>query len=166
MNTQTKEQTTTIPTMMVIWGAMFMSIGVYNIVAYMIMTYGEYQPTFSKDILEQPLLGSLDIKSLAYLASFAIFWGTFLYFKKSLTKIKQDVQDMHIMDKEERFQKFSQRYLTLMFVALAMFESITIIGIIMFLTALSFKSLLFLSVISAVGFIIVMPNKSKFIEYI
>ena len=162
----TKLQKNTIPTVMMIWGVMFMSLGIYLVVAYMIMNYGNYQPTFSKDILEQSLLGALDVKSTAYLVSFMIFWGAFFYFKKGLHKLKEEVRSLNILDKEERFQEFSKKYLTLMFITLALFEAIMIIGIIMFLTALSFKSLLFLTVIAAVGFIIVMPNKTKFEEYL
>ena len=64
--------------------------------------------------------------------------------------------------KEEEFNTFKTRYVTLMFVHLALFESIAILGIVVFLTTGDFTTMVNLTLFALAGFLVIVPSRVKF----
>ncbi len=116
---------------------------------------------YTMEVLHDTLFMGLSIYSSIYIASAIIFVTGYIYFDKSYNKLVEDTKDQSF-DSEEESKSFKTKYTTIMFISMAIFESIVIIGMVVFLQTLDFNTFLIFSAISALGFLLVIPTKSKF----
>lgn len=147
---------------MIIWFTMVFSIFMYLSVCYYILIEKSYKPVYDIEILQNNLFLNINIYTSIYILAAIVFIGTYYNFKRSYSKIVTDTINEEFEDIEAEFKSFKEKYVSSMFVHLALYESIIILGVIVFLLTLDFTTLTILAFISTFGFILVMPNKSKF----
>lgn len=156
-----KESKNKVITLLVIWGSMAMALVVYYIVAYMILVGRTMKFMKTPEFLNETLINGISYKVAALSASLIIFIGAYTYFKSAYKKLVLKVKNEEIFDIDERFKVFSQSYVTLMFVVLALYEMIAIMGIVLFLITGDINILSTLLLISFFGFLTLLPTKSK-----
>lgn len=154
----------TLTTLMFIWLAMVGALFVYGIVCYMLLTQGSIKVMYSPDILRTTAFMGVNLLLWLYIAAALVLAGGFMHFKSSYAKAVAKMMEQTFESADDEFNAFKTQYTTLMFVHLATFESIAIVGIVVFLTTGDFTTLINLITLALVGFVLVMPSKAKF-EY-
>ena len=153
-----------ISVLIMIWFTMFFAQIIYLFACYFILEEGLYKPQYGPEILKNTILYmNIDIYTNIFILSAIILIGGYLYFKKTYSNLISNIQEKKFESIEEEFNYFKTKYLTIMFTCLAIFESIAVIGLIVFLTTLDFPTTATLIIIAIIGFILVIPNESKFI---
>ena len=139
-----------------------MAIFVYIFVAYILKLQNEMTPVYTQEALQKPLWMGISVYGAIYIVSAIAFVAGYIFFDKSynslLTSIKEDSFD----SEEERKRNFQAKYTTIMLVSIAIFESIVVMGLVLFLVTLDLNTMIGLAIVSSVGFFLVMPTKSKF----
>jgi hypothetical protein len=158
----TPDEKKSLTTLMVIWFTMLGALFTYVAVCYMIMTQSNFKTQYTPDVLQTPLFAGLSTIDCVYALALLILGIGILYFKSAYTKLVAKITHETFESEEEKFKAFRTRYTTLMFVNLAIFEVIAIIGIIVFLLTLDFSTFLNLVLLAAIGFVKVMPVQAKF----
>lgn len=153
-----------LTTLMFIWLAMIGALFIYGIVCYMLLAQGTMKAMYSPEILRTTSFVGINVLFWLYIVAALVLAGGFLHFKSAYAKAVAKVTEQTFENADDEFNAFKTQYTTLMFVHLATFESIAILGIVVFLTTGDFTTLLNLIVLALVGFVLVMPSKAKF-EY-
>ena len=158
----TSDEKKSLKTLMMIWFTMLGALFTYVVVCYMMMTQTDFKTMHTPEWLQTPLFASLSIIDVVYALALIILGIGTLYFKSSYAKLLAKIAHETFESEEEKFKAFRTQYTTLMFVNLAIFEAIAIIGLIVFLVTLDFSTFLNLVLIAAIGFVTVMPTQAKF----
>jgi len=148
-------------TLIIIWSAMVMALFVYLFVCYMILEMNTMTFMKTPEFLNEAFIAGLSYKFIAYLSTIFIFIIAQINSKKMYNKNVEQTKNENIVDINEEFKFFRTRYTTSMFISLAIYESIAIIGIIIFLTTgdiITFTTFVF---ITFLGFITVAPTKNR-----
>ncbi|MEA3490599.1 MAG: hypothetical protein U9R27_01720 [Campylobacterota bacterium] len=148
--------------LLILWGSMFMTLFIYIFICYIIKSEEMFVPMYTMEVLQDTLFMGLSIYSSIYITSAILFAVGYIYFDKSYNKLVEDTKDQSFESEEEKSKSFKTRYTTIMFISMAIFESIVIIGMVVFLQTLDFDTFLILSALSASGFLLVIPTRSKF----
>lgn len=158
----TPDEKKSLTTLMVIWFTMLGALFTYVIVCYMIMTQTDFKTMHTPEWLQTPLFSDISIIAFVYALALTILVIGILYYKSSYAKLLLKISNERFESEEEKFKAFRTQYTTLMFVNLAIFEAIAIVGLIVFLLTLDFSTFLNLVIVAAVGFVMVMPSQTKF----
>ncbi len=151
-----------LSTLMVIWFAMVSALFVYVLVCYMLLSQGGINVLYSPEILRSTFFLNLNLLVWAYLAGGVVLGAGIFHFKSAYAKMVKEILAQTFESKEEEFNTFKTRYVTLMFVHLALFESIAILGIVVFLTTGDFTTMVNLTLFALAGFLVVVPSRAKF----
>lgn len=162
INSISIESKKSINVSIIIWFTMFTAQFIYLFVCFFILNEGLYKTIYSPDVLNNILFLSINIQTSIYIASILTLTGGYIYFKKAYSQLVIETEKQKFKDIEKEFKYFKSKYLTLMFICLAIFEGIVILGMIVFLTTLNISIMVNLVLIATIGFILVIPNKSKF----
>lgn len=162
LNDISKESKKSINTSILIWFTMFSAQFVYLLVCFILLEKDLYKSILEPHILKNILFMNIDIQTSIYILSILVLIIEYSYFKKTYSKLVLNTQAEDFKNTEEEFKYFKEKYISLMFICLAIFESIVILGIIVFLTTLNFYMMLNLVGIAMIGFLLVIPNKNKF----
>ncbi|PLY07363.1 MAG: hypothetical protein C0625_07070 [Arcobacter sp.] len=149
-------------TFMFIWFLMLGAQIIYLFVCYYILKEGLYKSIYSLEILNKNIYLGIDLYTLIHIVSILILIAGYFFFTKNYSKLVDKTNKTKFQNIEEEFDFFSTKYISMMFVYLAIFEIIAIIGLLVFLTTLDFYTAMNLIIIAVIGFILVMPNKNKF----
>ncbi|WP_072679601.1 hypothetical protein [Arcobacter sp. LA11] len=164
LNSVSKESRKSTHILIKVWFTMFSMQFVYLIICYFMLNEKSYKTLYSPEILKNTILYmNIDLYTNIYILSIIILIGGYLYYKKAYSKLVNDTQEKEFQNIEEEFKYFKSKYLNIMFTCLAIFEIIAVIGLIVFLTTLDFSTMAILIVITAIGFLLVIPSESKFI---
>ena len=161
-----KESKSKLRTILVIWGTMIMAIVVYFIVAYIILTTKSMHFMKTPDFLNEVFIAGISYKIAALILSFAIFIGAYIFFNSRYNKLVMQIKEENISDVNDILKAFSPLYITLMFIVLAIYELIAIIGLIIFLVTGDINTFGTFLIIALFGFFTVIPTKSKLIPQV
>lgn len=162
INELSSKSRNSITSFMGIWFTMLTAQFIYLFVCYYMLEEGLYKGMYSVDILKENIFLGINLYTIIYVVALLIIFIGYTFFKKSYTNLVTDTNGERFKDEEEEFKFFSQKYITLMFVYLAIFEVVAILGLVVFLTTLEFNITLHLIILTSIGFILIMPNKNKF----
>ncbi|NCD11497.1 MAG: hypothetical protein EOL93_03015 [Epsilonproteobacteria bacterium] len=151
-----------LTTLMVIWFAMVGALFVYVLVCYMLLSQGAINVLYSPEILRSTFFLHINLLVWAYLVGGVVLGAGIFHFKRAYTKMAREVLAQTFEREEEAFNTFKSRYVSLMFVHLALFESIAILGIVVFLTTGDFTTMVNLTLFALAGFLVVIPSRAKF----
>lgn len=161
-NTLSPESQKSLTNLMIIWFTMVGALFVYLFVCYLVLIQEKFKAPYTLDILQTNLFMSIEANTAIYIAAALIFIVGDFNFKTSYRKLIFDVARQTFENKDEEFKYFRTKYTTMMFIHLAIFDAIAILGVIIFFLTLDFTTLVNLVIISLFGFVVVMPSKSKF----
>lgn len=151
-----------LTTLMLIWFSMVSALFVYVLVCYMLLSQGGINVLYSPEILRSTFFLTLNLLVWAYLFAGVVLGVGIFHFKSAYAKMVKEILAQTFESKEEEFNTFKTRYVTLMFVHLAIFESIAILGIVVFLTTGDFTTMVNLTLFALAGFLVVVPSRAKF----
>ena len=147
--------------LIIIWATMAMALFVYLLVCYMVLETNSMEFMKTPEFLDEVFIAGLSYKLLAYLSSTLIFIVAYMYSKNLYNKIVQQTQSENIIDIDEEFKSFRTKYTTIMFISLASYETIAILGIVIFLTTGDIVTFGVLVLTAFVGFTTVMPTRNR-----
>ncbi len=162
LNELSNESKKSLNIMMIIWTTLLGSLFIYLLIAYMLLTELEYKAIYTLDILQTNVFMGINLYASIYIVSAILFLIGYYHFKKSYKKIVIDTNNKEFDNIDEEFKYFREKYLTNMFIELAIFDAIAILGIVVFLMTFDFNTLINLIIITTLGFILIMPSKNKF----
>ncbi len=162
INELSNESRQSINGSIIIWFSMLIAQFIYLFVCFYILDEGLYKAIFDQKILTNTLFMNIDIHNAIYLVSIIILITGYLYFKKAYSHLISETKKQNFKDIEEEFKYFKEKYLSIMFISLAIFEIIVILGIVVFFTTLNFIIITNLVIIAVLGFLLVIPSKGKF----
>ena len=148
--------------LMIKWFAMIASLFLYLFICYMFQVTGTLKPLYTAEILQKNLFNGMTIHAAIYLASAIIFIVGDLLFKASYKRLVIETVNKKFKNKEEELTFFTPKYTSLMFRHIAIFNTISIIGVVVFFMTLDFATLVNLIIVALLGMTLVMPNKVKF----
>lgn len=161
-NYLSSESKKSINVLIMIWFSMFTAQLIYLILCIFMQKEGLYKAMYKPEVLNNTIIMNINIHTIIYILAILILVSGYIYFKNAYSKLIMDIQKQNFKDIEKEFKYFKEKYLNIMFVCLAVFEMIAILGIIVFLTTEDLSTMIILIIIAMSGFLLVIPNKSKF----
>ena len=161
-NTLSDESQKSLNALMVRWFIIAASLVVYLFIGYMLVVTQTYTSPYTVEILQTTLFSGMSIHAALYLFAAIIFVGGDVHAKSSYKKLLQAASEQKFKNKDDEFNFYRTRYASIMFVHIAIFNVIAILGVIVFLVTLDFATLMNLIIVSLLGFVLMFPHKTKF----
>jgi hypothetical protein len=160
-NTLSDESKKSLNALMVRWFIIAASLVLYLFMGYILFATKAYTPPYSVELLQANLFSGMTIHAALYLVAAIIFVGTDVHSKASYKKLLLAASEQTFKTKDDEFNFFKTHYASIMFLHIAIFNSIAILGVITFLFTMDFTTLMNLVIVSLLGFVLMIPNQAR-----
>ena len=149
-------------TLKILWFTMLNALFVYGAICYFLMAYAAYKPRYTLEVLHTPVFLGLTWLTVIYALSVTVLAIGILHFNRVYKALDASMKTQTFESEEAASAFFRKAYTTQMFVHLAIFDAVAIVGLVVFMLTLDFSTLVNLLIIASVGFFFVMPSQAKF----
>ncbi len=150
-----------LKTLKVVWFTMLNALLVYGAICYFLMAYAAYKPRYTPEVLHVPVFLGLTWLSVIYLFSVIVTAIGIAHFNRVHKALIASMKTQTFESEEAAFAFLIKAYTTQMFIHLAIFDAVAIVGLVVFMLTLDFTTLVNLLIIASVGFFFVMPGQAK-----